>query len=116
MKMMMEVAAAAALIVGGADVAVAQDFSGARQIAAGDYAGAERAITTQRRLFPRDADLMLNLATVYRRTGRTDEARRLYQAVAAQPDELLDLPDGRTASAHALANEGLRRLTLVATR
>lgn len=116
MKMLMEVAAAAALIVGGAGVAVAQDFSGARQIAAGDYAGAERAITMQQGLFPRDADLMLNLAIVYRRTGRTEEARRLYEAVLTQPDELLDLPNGRTVKAHALANDGLRRLNTVAAR
>lgn len=87
-----------------------QGFAGAREIARGDYAAAERVIVEQQRLFPRDADLLINLAYVYARTGRQAEARRLYQQVAAQPDELLDLSGQRTAKAHRVAAAGLRRL------
>ncbi len=106
----MEVAAAAALIDAGAGAASAQNFNGAEFIKAGDMAGAERVIMAQRHQFPHDADLLLNLATVYARTGRVIEARSMYQAVMAQPDEELDLLGGRVATAHALATDGMRRL------
>ena len=107
--MLLKAAALAALMATGA---AAQDFSGAAALARGDYAAAERAIAAQQRLFPRDADLLINLAQVYARTGRTAEAARLYREVAAQPDDALDLPDGRVASSHALAGKGLQRLTV----
>jgi Flp pilus assembly protein TadD len=101
---------AGVLLLGAATAAQAQDFAGAAQIMRGDLAGAERAIQAEQRLFPRDADLLLNLAYVYARTGRQAEARQLYRQVAAQPDELLDMPAQRTARAHAVAAMGLQRL------
>ena len=105
-----EVAAAAALLVATGGTATAQNFNGAEYLARGDATGAERVIMAQQRLFPHDADLLLNLAAVYARTGRQAEARRMYQAVIAQPDEELDLAGRRTATAHLIAAEGLRRL------
>ncbi len=87
------------------------DFNGATQILKGDYAGAERVILAQQRMFPADADLMLNLAAAYQRTGRTTEARALYRAVLSRPDEAMDLPNAdRPRSSHALAEAGLGRL------
>lgn len=96
----------------------AQSFSGAEQIAGGDLAAAEREIGEQRRVFPNDPDLLINLAHIYARTDRLAEARRLYRVVLDRPDEDLVLADGRSAPAHALASEGLRRTTtqVVATR
>ena len=112
-----EVAATAALIVGGASAAAAQNWNGAEQLARGDVAGAERVIVAQQRLFPRDPDLLLNLAVVFARTGRVSEARQAYQQVLAQPNEPLDLDGARLALAHDLATAGLRRLsTEVAAR
>lgn len=84
------------------------DFNGASQILRGDYAGAERIIVAQQRMFPTDPDLMLNLALAYQRTGRAAEARALYQAVLSRPDEPMDLPGAaRPKSSHALATIGL---------
>ena len=87
-----------------------QGFAGAKEIARGDYVAAERFITGQQRMFPRDADLLLNLAHVYARTGREAEARQLYEQVRAQPDDMLDLSRQRTVRAHVLAAAGLRAL------
>ncbi len=93
-----------------AGAASAQEFNGAEQIARGDYIAAEQVIAKQQRMFARDADLRINLAAVYARTGRQADARRLYQAVATAPDEKLDLADRSVAWSHTLAAEGLRRL------
>lgn len=96
----------------------AQSYSGAEQIAGGDLAAAEREITQQRRVFPNDPDLLINLAHVYAKTDRVAEARRLYRIVLDRPDEDLVMADGRAAPAHLLASEGLRRIStqVVATR
>ncbi len=107
---MFKAIAAGAMLLVSTGAVQAQDFAGAGHILRGDLAAAERAIQAEQRLVPRDADLLLNLAFVYARTGRQAEARRLYRQVAAQPDELLDLPARRTVRAHAVAAAGLQRL------
>ncbi len=96
----------------------AESFSGAERIATGDLNAAEREIAEQRRVFPNDPDLLINLAHVYARTERTAEAQDLYRAVLGRPDEEMILPDGRTMMAHALASEALRRISapVIATR
>ena len=85
------------------------DRTGYRAIAAGDLAAAEQRIVAERRIFPQRPELMLNLASVYARTGRDSEARELYAAVLARPPVALDLPSGAVASSHDLANLALRR-------
>ncbi|VVT18031.1 conserved exported hypothetical protein [Sphingomonas aurantiaca] len=85
------------------------DRTGYRAIAAGDLATAEQRIVAERRIFPQRPELMLNLASVYARTGRDSEARALYAAVLARPSVALDLPSGAVASSHDLANLALRR-------
>ena len=85
------------------------DRTGYRAIAAGDLATAEKRIVAERRIFPQRPELMLNLASVYARTGRDSEARALYAAVLARPAVALDLPSGAVASSHDLANLALRR-------
>ena len=103
-------AAAAALIATGA---MAQERTGYRQIAAGNFAAAQSELEAETRTYPRRPDLLLNLAAVYRRSGRTADARELYRSVLARPDAGMDLPDGRVASSHALAHAGLDRLGTV---
>ncbi|KQS05286.1 hypothetical protein ASG11_09415 [Sphingomonas sp. Leaf357] len=89
----------------------AQDHTGYRQIAAGNYARAERTLTTELKSFPQRPELMLNLAAIYRHTDRAGEARALYESVLAQPDVLMDLSADTTASSHVLAQKGLRQLS-----
>ena len=91
-------------------IAAGSDRMGYKAIAAGDFAAAERSITAERRIFPHQPELALNLATVYGRTGRVDAARTLYREVLASAPVDLVLADGATYSSHALAKAGLARL------
>ena len=103
--------AAAALVAGGMASAQTIGFNGADELARGDYAGAELAIAKTRALFPEYPELMLNLAVVYRHTGRPAEARQLYQQVLRAPDEDMTIrADGTTATAHRVATAGLLSL------
>jgi uncharacterized protein HemY len=61
-----------------------------------------------------DPARLLNLAHVYRKTGRELEAKQLYEAVLAEPDMTLELASGEPASAHALAQKALAQPTGVA--
>jgi len=79
-------------------------------IAKGDYSGAERMLTQELRIYPNRPELLLNLATVYARTGRQADARALYRRVLDQDDVLMDLSADRIAGSHAIAEAGLRQL------
>lgn len=90
--------------------ALAGDHNGAREIGTGDYQAAERVLAASLRTSPGDPELMLNLATVYRRSGRVNEAKALYRAVLAQPDETLVVGGNRAISSHALADSAVLAL------
>jgi len=57
-------------IAGVAAPALAADQNGYQAIVAGDLATAERSIVAERQIYPDRPELMLNLAAVYRKTGR----------------------------------------------
>lgn len=92
-----------------------KDQTGYRAIAAGDFAAAERMLVAERRIFPDRPELMLNLAVVYSRTGRTDDARALYARVLERPAKELEMPSGRAAWSHDLARTALASLDPVVT-
>lgn len=96
--------------------AMAADRNGTRAIVAGDYTTAEQTLLAERRIFPRRPELMLNLAAVYRQTGRDAEARALYAEVLRRDDVLMDMLDQRTATSHAIAQSGLTHLTQMVAR
>lgn len=97
--------------------ALAADRNGYAQIAAGNMQAAEQRITAERRIFPDRPELMLNLAAVYRQTGREAQARALYATVLDRPAVALDLPSGAVVSSHDLASRALARsATQIATR
>lgn len=83
------------------------DHNGAIEITRGDWGRAERALLASRRVSPTDPELMLNLAIVYAKNGRIDEARALYRQVQARPDEEMQLAGGRMAGSHTLARVAL---------
>ena len=85
------------------------DRTGYTAIAAGDLSAAEQRIVAERKIFPERPELMLNLASVYLRTGRASEARALYAAVLERPAVAMDLPSGAVASSHDLASRALAR-------
>ena len=96
--------------------AVAVDRTAARAIVAGDHVQAERVLQAERRIFPRRPELMLNLAAVYRQTGRDAEARALYADVLALDAVPMDTVSQRTVSSHEIAQSQLGALTQVAAR
>jgi hypothetical protein len=97
--------------------ALAADRTGYTQIAAGNMTAAEQRIVAERRIFPDRPELMLNLAAVYRSTGRDSQARALYSAVLDRPAVAMDLPSGDVASSHDVAQRALGRFsTQMATR
>lgn len=63
-----------------------------------------------------DPARLLNLAHVYRKTGREAEARRLYQAVLDQRDRTVELANGEPASCHTLARQALGQPSGLAAR
>lgn len=81
----------------------------------GDFATAEQTLLAEQRIYPDNAEVMLNLAAVYARTGRAQQAAPLYLRVLAQRDVLMDLDADRTASAHKLAQTGLQRIGFTQT-
>jgi len=104
-------------LVGLATPAIAADRNGYSQIAAGNLSAAERRIVAERRIFPDRPELMLNLAAVYRNTGRDAQARALYTAVLDRPAVAMDLPSGAVASSHDVAARALARFSAqMATR
>ncbi|HEX8486017.1 tetratricopeptide repeat protein [Sphingomonas sp.] len=96
--------------------AQAADRNATAAIVAGDLPQAERILTTERRIFPNRPELMLNLAAVYRQTGREAEANALYASVLRRPAALMDLPDQQIVSSHVLAQAGLQKSTQIASR
>ena len=83
------------------------DFNGATEIARGDYRSAELVIVSRLQVAPSAADLLLNLAYVYRHTGRAPEARTLYRAVLSKPDEVVATNGRGSHWAHTLAQAAL---------
>jgi hypothetical protein len=94
-------------LVGAAAPALAADQNGYQAIVSGDLAAAERHILAEQAVYPGRPELMLNLAAVYRRTGREADARALYKRVLERRDIAMDLPSGAVASSHDLARRAL---------
>lgn len=114
----MRILYASLVLVVAATPALAKDRLGYQAIAAGDLTSAEQTLTAERRIFSTRPEVALNLAAVYARTGRTAEARDLYDDILARDAVDLERGDGSVRSSHDLARAGLTALTptLVARR
>lgn len=93
--------------------AAARDRTGYQAIAAGDYQSAEKTLLAERRIFPSRPELMINLATVYARTGRLSQAAALYRTALSTDAVEMAMPDGGVSSSHLVAQRGLDSLTPV---
>lgn len=76
---------------------------------------AERILKNQLRQRGEQPELLINLASIYARTGRDAEARALYRRVLDQQDVPMDLSSGAAAGSHAIARAGLKRLGALTT-
>lgn len=86
------------------------------QIAQGRLTAAEQALAPRNMRDARDPGRLINLAVVYGRTGRIDEARAAFAAAAAAPEESLIAADGRDISSRDLAREGMNWLRSIEGR
>lgn len=92
------------------------DNLGVRAIAVADFGTAEARLEAQLRRDPGLPEALLNLAHVYRATGRHQSAVKLYKWVLASPE--VELIHGQSLiSSHELARLGLdSRQTLAVLR
>lgn len=97
--------------------AVAQTVENYQQAAltSGRYAAALAPLEAAVAADPTDPAALVNLALVYRQTGRASEANTLYERVLRLDDEMLDVAGGKAMSAHAIARAKLRA-TAIAQR
>ncbi len=88
--------------------------SGAGAFVAGDTAGAEKQLREALAINPDNAYALITLAAIFERTGRADEARKLYGEVAARGGAAESSPLGveaeERAALAALARERLAAL------
>ena len=107
--------AALSAISVGAQAKQPVDNLGAKAILAADFSAAETKLTAQLRREPGLPEALLNLAYVYRATGRATDARDLYERVLSRPN--LELESGETpAWSHDIARLGLARMQRFASR
>ncbi len=82
------------------------DNLGVQAISVADYSTAEAKLTDELRRDPGMPEALLNLAYVYRVTGREQAAVRLYHWVLASPEVNLSVGQSEMSS-HNLARRGL---------
>jgi tetratricopeptide (TPR) repeat protein len=88
------------------------DNLGVQAISAADFSTAEARLNAQLRRDPTMPEALLNLAHVYRATGRPDDAVRMYNRVLISPEIEMTFIDAATGneqsiSSHTLAKRGL---------
>lgn len=93
--------------------ALAQEY-GYQQIAEGKLLLAENQLEAARVAEPNEPSVMINLAAIYARTGRAEQAQAMYQQVLATDNVLLEMGDRRPAWSHTLARRGLQRSEVAA--
>ncbi len=96
-----------------------RDLHAASAISAGDFARAEAILTKERTGRWTAPETLLNLAHVYRHTGRAESARGLYDQVLSDSNVLLNVGSDRPLWSHDLARAGIAQLgsaTTIAAR
>jgi hypothetical protein len=99
-----------------AGAAQANDPVAFQAIAASDLRTAESVLANEVAAGTREPGVLINLAHVYSRTGRTQQSVDLYRQVMALPNAQMARQDGSPAWSHDLAMRGIQRLTRVASR
>jgi pentatricopeptide repeat protein len=112
MRKVMAVALGGVAMLAMAGPAQAQDTGkryGYTAIERSDLAGAEARLIAQRAAEPNEPAVLINLAHVYGKTGRPDEAAALYQEILRNENVLMALGNGEPAWSHDLARTALNR-------
>ena len=89
---------------------------GFNAIAKDDLTAAEARLMAQRAVEPNEPSVLLNLAYVYARTGRYDQANALYKQVLAGENVLMMTGGRQQLWSHEVAQRGLDRARTMASR
>lgn len=109
-------------LLGGALVATAagaqtqEQRYGFSAIQRADLAGAEARLIAQRAEEPNEPSVLFNLAHVYSKTGRADQAEALYRQILATDNVLMLTGSKQQIWSHDLAQRGLDRARQMASR
>lgn len=118
MRITLSTTIAGAVVLASAHVAAAQQREigypkgslGVQEILNADYAAAERRLDDFR-VHERDPGRLINLGSVFAKTGRTDAAVLHFQQVLEEESVDLILADGRTMPSHDIARMALNKLS-----
>ena len=111
MKKGLIVASAGVLaLMAGAAQAGQRDLHAAAAIKAGDFTAAETILKAEMSGRWTTPETLLNLARVYRQTGRADAARTLYQQVLGGENVLMNVGAARPFWSHDVARANLSQL------
>lgn len=81
-----------------------------------DLTAAEARLVAQRAAEPNEPSVLINLAHVYSKTGRAEQAEALYRQVLAGDNVLLATASRSGVWSHDLAQRGLERARMMAAR
>lgn len=81
-----------------------------------DLTAAEARLSAERIAQPDEPSVLINLAHIYAKTGRTAQAEMLYRQVLSSDNVLMLTGSRRQLWSHDLASRGLERTRLVASR
>lgn len=109
-------AVAVSLAAGTASAQTQEQRYGFNAIQRADMAGAEARLQAARLEQPNEPSVLINLAHVYWKTGRTAEAEALYRQVLATDNVLMLTGANQQLWSHQLAQKGLDRARQMASR
>lgn len=107
---------AGALFATSAGAQTQEQTYGFNAIQRGDLTAAEARLIAQRAAEPNEPSVLINLAHVYAKTGRFDQAMTLYRQVLSSENVAMSLADRRLVWSHDLAQRGLERARSIASR
>jgi thioredoxin-like negative regulator of GroEL len=108
--------AAAAFLAGPVSAQTQEQRYGFNAIQRDDLAGAEARLKAARLEQPNEPSVLINLAHIYWKTGRTAEAEALYRQVLGSENVLMLTGSNRQLWSHELAQKGLDRARQMASR
>lgn len=106
----------AALVATAAGAQTQEQKYGFDAIQRADLTAAEARLIAQRAAEPNEPSVLINLAHIYTKTGRADQAAALYRQILAGENVLMLTGNRDQLWSHQLAERGLSRARQMASR
>lgn len=116
MRGLVGLALGAAFVASAAGAQTQEQTYGFNAIQRNDLTAAEARLVAQRAAEPNEPSVLINLAHVYSKTGRLDQAAALYREVLAGENVLMATASREGMWSHDLARRGLDRARMMAAR